>query len=182
MAASQNSGQRPGIARAALAGVAVLLLGPIIAPFTTYDFGYARGGTLTASQSFVNADGGAERHSITKDSWSMTSGFFVAGSRDVKAAQAFARSEVDERGWTESEFTCLVDLWNRESRWNFRAENASSGAYGIPQALPGSKMRTAGKDWRVNPETQIRWGLTYIAERYSTPCGAWGHSEENGWY
>jgi resuscitation-promoting factor RpfB len=177
---SQDSRARPGIARAALAGVAVLLFGPIIAPFTTYDFGYARGGGLMNSQTFTNDD--VERHSITKDSWSMTSGFFVASSRDVKAAQSFARTEVESRGWGEEQFTCLVDLWNRESRWNYRAENASSGAYGIPQALPGNKMRSAGKDWRDNPQTQILWGLTYIAERYSTPCKAWGHSEENGWY
>ncbi len=182
MALSPHSRARPGIVGAALAGVAVLLFGPIIAPFTTYDFGYARGGTLTTSQEFTNDHDDAERHSITKDSWSMTSGFFVAGSRDAKSAQAFARVEVDARGWGEEQFTCLVDLWNRESRWNFRAENPSSGAYGIPQALPGNKMRSAGKDWRENPETQIRWGLTYIAERYSTPCKAWGHSEKNGWY
>lgn len=177
---SQDSRARPGIAGAALAGVAVLLFGPIIAPFTTYDFGYARDGVLTNAQTFTNDD--VERHSITKDSWSMTSGFFVASSRDVKSAQAFARTEVESRGWGEDQFTCLVDLWNRESRWNYRAENASSGAYGIPQALPGNKMRSAGKDWRDNPQTQILWGLTYISERYSTPCKAWGHSEENGWY
>ena len=151
MVSSKHSRARPGITGAALAGVAVLLFGPIIAPFTTYDFGYASGGTLTNSQTFVNGDDDAERHSITKDSWSLTTGFFVASSRDVKSAQAFARSEVEARGWGEEQFTCLVDLWNRESRWNYRAENASSGAYGIPQALPGNKMRSAGKDWRENP-------------------------------
>ena len=177
---SRHSRARPGIAGAALAGVAVLLFGPVIAPFTTYDFGYARDGVLNNAQTFTNDD--SERHSITKDSWSMTSGFFVATSRDVKSAQAFARTEVESRGWGEEQFTCLVDLWNRESRWNYRAENASSGAYGIPQALPGNKMRSAGKDWRDNPQTQILWGLMYITDRYTTPCKAWNHSEENGWY
>lgn len=180
MVFSRHSRARPGIAGAALAGVAVLLFGPVIAPFTTYDFGYARDGVLMNSQTFTNDD--SERHSITKDSWSMTSGFFVATSRDVKSAQAFARTEVESRGWGEEQFTCLVDLWNRESRWNYRAENASSGAYGIPQALPGNKMRSAGKDWRDNPQTQILWGLMYITDRYKTPCKAWDHSEENGWY
>jgi hypothetical protein len=124
----------------------------------------------------------AAQNSIAKDSWSLTSGFFVSGTTTVKGAQRFARAELRERNWDESQFTCLVDLWNRESRWNYRAENQSSGAYGIPQALPGNKMRAAGKDWRTNPETQILWGLGYISERYKTPCRAWDHSEENGWY
>ena len=70
----------------------------------------------------------------------------------------------------------------RESRWDYRAMNPSSGAYGIPQSLPGSKMASAGSDWRTNPVTQIRWGLGYIAVRYGTPCGAWAHSESVGWY
>ena len=65
--------------------------------------------------------------------------------------------------------------------WRVNAAN-SSGAYGIPQALPGSKMASAGADWQTNPATQIAWGLGYIAGRYGTPCGAWDHSESNGWY
>lgn len=180
MSSSNNSRPRPGIVRAALLGVAILMFGPVIAPFTTYDFGYARGGLGADDQSFTNSD--AEQYSISKDAWSLTSGFFTASSIEVKVAQQFARAQVEERGWDDSDFTCLVDLWNRESKWNFRAENASSGAYGIPQALPGNKMSSAGKDWRDNPETQILWGLTYIDERYSTPCAAWEHSETHGWY
>jgi resuscitation-promoting factor RpfB len=86
------------------------------------------------------------------------------------------------RGWTGEEWTCLELLWERESGWNYQAANPSSGAYGIPQALPGSKMGTAGSDWATNPATQIEWGLGYIADRYGTPCGAWGHSESVGWY
>ncbi|MFC7024516.1 ubiquitin-like domain-containing protein [Promicromonospora thailandica] len=86
------------------------------------------------------------------------------------------------RGWTGSEWTCLELLWERESGWNYQAANPSSGAYGIPQALPGSKMGSAGSDWATNPATQIEWGLGYIADRYGTPCGAWGHSESVGWY
>ena len=86
------------------------------------------------------------------------------------------------RGWTGEEWTCLELLWERESGWNHQAANPSSGAYGVPQALPGSKMASAGSDWATNPATQIEWGLGYIADRYGTPCGAWGHSESVGWY
>ena len=80
------------------------------------------------------------------------------------------------------QFGCLVSLWDRESGWNVYAQNPSSGAYGIPQALPGSKMGTAGSDWQTNAATQIAWGLGYIADRYGSPCGAWSHSESAGWY
>ena len=78
--------------------------------------------------------------------------------------------------------SCLVSLWNRESGWNVSATNASSGAYGIPQSLPASKMASAGSDWRTNAATQIKWGLGYIKATYGSPCGAWGHSQATGWY
>jgi hypothetical protein len=81
-----------------------------------------------------------------------------------------------------SQWPCLNSLWQRESGWRWNARNASSGAYGIPQALPGSKMSSDGSDWRTNPTTQIRWGLSYIKSRYGSPCGAWGHSQKVGWY
>jgi len=87
-----------------------------------------------------------------------------------------------ERGFTGSQWSCLDSLWQRESNWNPNAENPSSGAYGIPQSLPGSKMATVAPDWRTNPATQIAWGLNYITDRYGTPCGAWGHSQSVGWY
>lgn len=96
--------------------------------------------------------------------------------------KAIAQGMVAARGWSDSEFQCLVTLWQRESGWNPYASNASSGAYGIPQALPGSKMASAGADWQTNPVTQITWGLGYIAGRYSTPCAALGHSNSVGWY
>ncbi|GEP27172.1 hypothetical protein E3O11_05800 [Cryobacterium levicorallinum] len=101
---------------------------------------------------------------------------------DRSGAQAIAATQVAARGWGTAEFTCLVQLWQRESGWRVSAYNASSGAYGIPQSLPGSKMQTAGDDWQTNPATQITWGLGYIASRYGTPCGAWAHSEESNWY
>jgi hypothetical protein len=97
-------------------------------------------------------------------------------------AQAIAHDMVLARGWGEGEFSCLVSLWNRESGWNASAYNAGSGAYGIPQALPGNKMASAGADWQTNAATQISWGLGYISGRYGTPCGAWGHSQSTGWY
>jgi len=98
------------------------------------------------------------------------------------SAQSIAYDMVKARGWDDSQFQCLVNLWNRESHWNVSASNSYSGAYGIPQALPGSKMASAGADWRTNPATQITWGLGYITGRYGTPCGAWNHSEADGWY
>lgn len=87
-----------------------------------------------------------------------------------------------ERGWTGEQWTCLDQLWQRESNWNHLAQNSSSGAYGIPQSLPGSKMASVGSDWQTNPATQITWGLNYISGRYGTPCGAWSHSQQRGWY
>ena len=85
-------------------------------------------------------------------------------------------------GWGDDQFGCLVALWAKESGWNANAYNASSGAAGIPQALPGSKMASAGADWATNPATQITWGLGYISGRYGTPCGAWDTSQSQGWY
>ena len=106
----------------------------------------------------------------------------AAGVPDPGTAKAIAFDMVTARGWGQSEYDCLVALWNKESHWNVYAHNVRSGAYGIPQALPGSKMATAGADWATNPATQITWGLGYIAGRYGTPCGAWGHSQLKGWY
>jgi hypothetical protein len=85
-------------------------------------------------------------------------------------------------GWPRAQFGCLQSLWNAESGWDPHASNPSSGAYGIPQALPGSKMATAGPDWQTNPATQIRWGLGYIRQLYGSPCGAWSHEQADGWY
>lgn len=98
------------------------------------------------------------------------------------SSQAEAASQMQAYGWGADQLTCLISLWQKESNWNSTAENPSSGAYGIPQSLPGTKMASAGADWRTNPATQIKWGLSYIAERYQTPCGAWGHSVAVGWY
>jgi hypothetical protein len=85
-------------------------------------------------------------------------------------------------GWSSDQFSCLDALWTSESNWNPYAENSSSGAYGIPQALPPEKMASAGPDWRSNSATQIRWGLEYIRSSYGSPCGAWYFKSANAWY
>lgn len=85
-------------------------------------------------------------------------------------------------GWGDNQFACYDKIIMRESRWIWNADNPTSSAYGIPQALPGSKMASAGADWRTNPATQIKWGLGYVAERYGTPCSAWGFKASHGWY
>jgi hypothetical protein len=97
------------------------------------------------------------------------------------SAQAIALAILTAQGMGNDQFSCLVSLWNRESHWRVDAENPD-GAYGIPQALPGSKMASAGSDWQTNATTQITWGLRYIKARYGKPCGAWAHSQATGWY
>ena len=93
-----------------------------------------------------------------------------------------ARALMPEYGLSSAEFGCLDNIWSQESGWNIHADNPSSSAYGIPQALPGSKMSSAGPDWANNAETQIRWGLGYIRDRYGSACGAWGFKSGHGWY
>jgi len=105
-----------------------------------------------------------------------------AANRAAPAIASAASFRALARGWDEQQFSCLVALWDRESNWNVYAHNTKSGAYGIPQSLPGDKMATAGADWQTNPTTQITWGLGYIAGRYTDPCGAWTSSETRGWY
>jgi hypothetical protein len=106
----------------------------------------------------------------------------IAPYPEAGTPKAFALSEVTSRGWDYNQFSCLVKLWDRESNWRWNATNRSSGAYGIPQSLPASKMASAGADWRTNPETQILWGLGYIDGRYGSPCAALLHSDVNNWY
>ena len=126
----------------------------------------------------AQADGGGEGSGNSAPAPAANPG---AGT-DPDSAKAIARSMMAGHGWGDSEFSCLENLWTRESSWNYQAENASSGAYGIPQALPGTKMSEVADDWATNPTTQITWGLNYISGRYGTPCSAWAHSESVGWY
>ena len=96
--------------------------------------------------------------------------------------QQIAQQMLGRFGWSSSQFSCLNPLWEHESGWSLTAQNPSSGAYGIPQALPGSQMASAGSDWQTNAATQIKWGLTYIQSRYGSPCGAWAHEQASNWY
>jgi hypothetical protein len=106
-----------------------------------------------------------------------------AAANSPAGAKATAERMAAERyGWGGDQFGCLVSLWTKESGWNYQASNPSSGAYGIPQSLPGSKMATVGADWQTNATTQIAWGLDYISRAYGTPCSAWGHSQATNWY
>lgn len=100
----------------------------------------------------------------------------------IAEIQQYAHDKVIAMGWTEQDFQNLVLLWNRESGWRWNADNPTSDAYGIPQALPGSKMASAGADWATNPKTQVDWGLQYIQQRYGNPTAAWSHSQATGWY
>lgn len=84
--------------------------------------------------------------------------------------------------WSETDYQALVNLWERESNWNANAHNKSSGAHGIPQSLPASKMSSEGSDYYTNGYTQIRWGLKYIKERYGSPSAAWQHFQNKNWY
>jgi hypothetical protein len=93
-----------------------------------------------------------------------------------------ARRLLADHGWSDGQWPCLDSLWTRESRWKYNADNPTSSAYGIPQALPGNRMAEYGSDWRTNPVTQIKWGLDYIEDAYGSPCNAWAHSESHGWY
>ncbi|HUK72074.1 MAG TPA: lytic transglycosylase domain-containing protein [Streptosporangiaceae bacterium] len=105
-----------------------------------------------------------------------------ASSGSSNSPQQIASAMLGSFGWGQEQFGCLDSLWSQESGWNPSASNPSSGAYGIPQALPGSKMASSGADWQSNPATQIRWGLGYIQGLYGSPCGAWGHEQSTGWY
>ncbi|MET3143309.1 UNVERIFIED_ORG: putative nucleic acid-binding Zn-ribbon protein [Arthrobacter sp. UYEF2] len=101
---------------------------------------------------------------------------------DPAGAKNYAAGQLAAHGWGQDQFQCLASLWTKESNWLTTATNPSSGAYGIAQALPASKYGTAGSDWLTSYRTQVNWGLSYIADRYGSPCGAWNHSVAKNWY
>ncbi|MEV5145028.1 transglycosylase SLT domain-containing protein [Streptomyces sp. NPDC052727] len=121
----------------------------------------------------AEAKAAASRGTDVRDS----SSFPVQGSYSVAQIQAMARQMVGG-----GQFQCFSNIVDHESSWNYRAVNASSGAYGLFQALPGSKMASAGADWQTNPATQIKWGLNYMNSRYGSPCQAWSFWQANHWY
>ena len=104
-------------------------------------------------------------------------------ARVPDGARAVAREIAQSKyGWGSFQFACLNKLWTKESNWRYKARNKSSGAHGIPQALPATKMESIGTDWRTNPVTQISWGLRYIEVRYETPCKAYKKFQRSNWY
>ncbi|MDA2810975.1 transglycosylase SLT domain-containing protein [Nocardiopsis sp. RSe5-2] len=138
------------------------------------DAGSAAGASGTASP---------EKKEEEKEESDDDGGSDSGGSTPSGDPKSIAKAMLGDFGWSSDQFSgCLEPLWEKESNWNPSAQNPSSGAYGIPQALPGSKMATAGSDWQTNPATQIEWGLGYIEDRYGSPCEAWSHSQANGWY
>lgn len=136
--------------------------------------GNASGGSFSGSSGGSSGGG-------SSSNWTPPAG---AGSVSPGAAQAYARQAIGAYGWGGGQFSCLISLWDMESGWRWNAMNPSSGAYGIPQALPADKLAAAGPDWRTSASTQIDWGLAYISNRYGTPCAAWNHemSEWPHWY
>lgn len=158
--------------------VAVPLAGPSTTLASAAWFG---GAPADAVNLLVSGQEGA----LTREEFSVSGGWGNApatGKPDVGSSQAVALEMVLGRGWDNEQYGCLHALWAKESGWNHFALNRSSGAYGIPQSLPGEKMASAGADWATNPATQIKWGLGYIEARYGTPCAAWGHSQRKNWY
>ncbi|GAA4711916.1 lytic transglycosylase domain-containing protein [Nocardioides conyzicola] len=131
-----------------------------------------------------SADRRRKADPVKVSSLSTTSGPARTATVDLSAGDPrdIARALMGQFGFGADQFGCLDSLWMRESGWNPHADNPSSSAYGIPQALPGSKMASAGADWATNPATQIMWGLGYIQDRYGSPCGAWAHSQARGFY
>lgn len=119
----------------------------------------------------------AEAERASRDAVRDASSFSAQGSYTVSEVKAIARQMVPA-----AQFQCFSNIVDHESTWNYRAQNPSSGAYGLVQALPGSKMSSAGADWQTNPATQIKWGLSYMNDRYGSPCGAWSFWQANRWY
>ncbi|MGR8008558.1 aggregation-promoting factor C-terminal-like domain-containing protein [Streptomyces hypolithicus] len=118
-----------------------------------------------------------QKAAVSRSAKRDASSFSPQSSYSVAEVQAMARQMVPG-----DQFQCFSNIVNHESTWNYRASNPSSGAYGLVQALPGSKMSSAGADWQTNPATQIKWGLSYMDERYGSPCGAWSFWQANNWY
>ena len=107
----------------------------------------------------------------------------VEAARTIIGAKKVAKSiALTEYAWGEDQYLCLNRLWTKESHWNYKARNKRSGAHGIPQALPASRMDVVSTDWRTNPVTQIRWGLRYIEARYDNPCKAWAKFKRSNYY
>lgn len=144
-----------------------------------------------ANQLIADAETFASTHKADFDNGGETDGSTYSGggsfddpdsSKSGNDPKSYATSRLAAFGWGKDQFAPLDSLWTKESGWNPKAKNPSSGAYGIPQALPGIKMAAAGADWQTNYKTQIDWGLGYIRSRYGSPAKAWEHSQATNWY
>jgi len=151
---------------------------PGVSPLSAADLADRAQGEVSRSDNRLAADP-TKAAALSADG-----GSAVTVTRDIAAGdpREIARALLAEFGFGQDQFACLDAIWSQESGWRVDADNPYSSAYGIPQALPGSKMASAGDDWETNPATQIRWGLGYIADRYGTPCSAWGFKQGHGWY
>jgi hypothetical protein len=173
---------------AAVGPTAVTVVASAASPTTVSTTAATSAGTLAASATVAALQRSAvtQRAAAVRPAARATSRATMAPYRFATRAynQWWARVlMIRSYHWTAPvQYRALIRLWDRESHWNMRAHNYRSGAHGIPQALPGGKMRTAGTDWRTNPVTQIKWGLTYIHHRYGTPLRAWSHYLHHGWY
>jgi hypothetical protein len=163
----------------------VSIVDPYSATLASAD-SFGRSGTAADQtfEDFTTTQITVERGGYQVISGKAASAIFVelADIPDAGSIKAYAYESLAKRGWGMDQYSCLVKLWNRESHWRVNAHNLNSGAYGIPQALPGIKMASAGDDWMTNPQTQINWGIGYISGRYHTPCGALAHSNTYNWY
>lgn len=135
-------------------------------------------GTQPVSQASAGSSSSSSSSSSSAQTQQASGASSIGTTQAVGNPQKIAEQMLEEHGWGGEQFTCLVELWQKESGWSVTAENPS-GAYGIPQALPGSKM---GPGWQTSATVQISWGLEYIATRYGTPCGAWAHEVADNWY
>jgi hypothetical protein len=134
-----------------------------------------------AAQRAAAAKAAAAKEAAAKEATAEKATQQQAASVPSGSPQQIAQDLLDQQGMG-SQFSCLNSIFSQESGWSVTASNPSSGAYGIPQALPGSKMASAGPDWQTNAETQIKWGLQYIDSTYGSPCAAWSHEQSDGWY
>jgi hypothetical protein len=136
------------------------------------------------SSSRTSGDRRTQADSLKSAALADSTGVAVTKTEDPTKAdpRTLARALMPLFGLESSQFSCVDSIWSQESGWNVHADNPSSSAYGIPQALPGSKMSSAGPDWQNSAETQIKWGLNYIKERYGSACSAWSFKQGHGWY
>ncbi len=142
----------------------------------------AKAAAAKAAAAKAAAQQAAQQQAAQQQAAQQTAAPQPAASAPSGSPQQIAEQMLSQFGWSSGQFSCLQPLWALESGWNVYASNPSSGAYGIPQALPGSKMASAGPNWQSDAATQIRWGLTYIQGTYGSPCAAWSHEEADGWY